>query len=473
MFLFKKISLTPNQKAIVWSFVEKAGSFLANFILQIVLARLLMPEDFAVVMMLTIFVSVSQVFIDGGFATVLIQKQDCKDIDYSTIFIFNVLVSLLIYAIFYLAAPRIETFYNFSGLATVTRIYFISLIINATSMINRLLLIKTLKFSTLAKINTFAILIAAVPTVILAYSGYGYWTLVCQNIVSTLFMTIGYFVTSKWRPSIRFSFASLKSMFPFGFRVFIVDVFYAAYNNLYSLLIGKRYLPQQLGYYDRGRTLGSLGPIGFSDFFMRALYPIQCKKHSNEELEASYNRAFEYCCLLILPLSIFISVFSEETISILYGDKWSEAAAYTSLMSIGFMLYPLHSLNTSMLKVRARGDYLLKSEIIKKCIGIILALVLIRYQLHILLLGWLISSWIDFIISEIYVYKSFPFSLSNSLKTFFLVIAVSGLLSLTFKYMFSVFIANKMHVFVLSGILYSLLYVIIFRSKLSMILKNK
>ena len=154
MFLYKKISLSDNQKAIFWSFFEKVGSFIANFILQIILARLLLPDDFAVLMMLVIFISVSQVFIDGGFATVLIQKQDCDEIDYNTVFVFNVLISIAFYILFYGLAPYIESFYNFNGLALVIRIYFLTLIINAISMINRLLLIKCLRFNTIAKINT-------------------------------------------------------------------------------------------------------------------------------------------------------------------------------------------------------------------------------------------------------------------------------------------------------------------------------
>ena len=232
MVLFKKISLTVNQKAIVWSFVEKASSFLVNFVLQLILARLLAPDDFAVLAMLAIFASVSQVFIDGGFATVLIQKQDCTDEDYNTVFAFNVFVSLIVYAIFYLLAPFIEKYYEFSNLAIVARVHFLSLVINAIAMINRLLLIKTLQFQKIAKINTLAILFAAVPTIIVACNNFSYWALVCQNLASTLIMTIGYLISYKWIPSFRFSFNSLKSMLPFGSRMFFVDLIFAIYNTL-------------------------------------------------------------------------------------------------------------------------------------------------------------------------------------------------------------------------------------------------
>jgi len=473
MFLYKKISLSDNQKAIFWSFFEKVGSFIANFILQIILARLLLPDDFAVLMMLVIFISVSQVFIDGGFATVLIQKQDCDEIDYNTVFVFNVLISIAFYILFYGLAPYIESFYNFNGLALVIRIYFLTLIINAISMINRLLLIKCLRFNTIAKINTSAILLAAIPTIILAYLGFGYWTLVCQNLVTTLLMTIGYIISSKWTPSFKFSWNSLRAMFPFGFKVFIVDLFYSIYNNLYSLLIGKRYSPNDLGYYDRGKVLGSMGPIGFSDFFMRALYPIQSKMNSNEDLERSYNRAFECSALLIIPISVFVSMFSEETIFILYGNNWLSAAAYTSIMSIGFVLYPFHSLNTNMLKVKARGDYLLKSELIKKILGITIAFLLIRYELYVLLVGWLISTWIDFIISEIYLYKSFSFSLKKSLKSFMSVGFISIFLSSLLKILVSIWIHDKVLVFLLSAAVFCLVYMVIFRKKLLRILFNR
>ena len=465
--------LNTNTKAILWSGVEKLGSFAANFILQIILARLLMPDDFAVLTMLAIFVYISQVFIDGGFATVLIQKQDCTDDDYNTVFTFNVLVALVAYGLFYMCAPYIERFYDFHGLIQVIRIYFLTLIINSFAMINRLLLIKKLNFSVLAYINTIAVIIAAVPTVILAYSGYNYWALVCQNLVSTLVMAIGNIWASRWTPKIRFSVTSMKSLLPFGVRVFAVDMFYSIYNNLYSLLIGKRYVPADLGYYDRAKTLGSIGPIGFSDFFMRALYPIQSKSNSDAELEVSYNRAFELCVLLIVPLSVFVGVFSEETIGLLYGPNWIPSSGFATLMCLGFMLYPLHSLNVNMLKVRARGDFLLRSEIIKKLIGITLALCLIRFDMQILLIGWLASVYLDFIISEIYVSKTYPFSLGKTIKSFFLTVALSSVLAIAIKIGISQLELNGTFEFLISGIVYSVLYFVIFRHRFKDVLHTR
>ncbi|MBR5562766.1 MAG: lipopolysaccharide biosynthesis protein [Bacteroidales bacterium] len=473
MFLLKKISITENQKAIVWSFVEKSSSFAVNFVLQIVLARLLAPDAFAVLAMLAIFASVSQVFIDGGFATVLIQKQDCTYKDYNTVFIFNVLISLIVYVLFYFLAPVIEKYYEFSDLAKVTRIYFLWLVINAISMINRLLLIKTLQFRKLAQINTLATLFSSVPTIILAYYGYGYWALVCQNLVSTSFMTIGYLISYRWIPSLRFSFSSLKGLLPFGVRMFFVDLIYAIYNNIYSLLIGKYYKPSELGYYDRGKFLGSMGPIGFSDFFMRALYPIQSRIQHDEDLELSYNRAFRCCALFIVPISVFVSIFSVETISFLYGQKWVEAASFTAIMSLGFMLYPLHSLNITMLKVKASGSYLLRSEVCKKVIGICIALLLIRYKLYILILGWLFSACFDFVISEIYLYKRYSFSLSTSLKDLFSIFSVSLVIAACLKYTISFFIPNITLKFLLSGVIYCLFYFIVFRKRFYQVVFNR
>lgn len=460
------MNIIEGRRAVIWSAVEKVGTFSINFIIQITLARLLMPSDFAVVSMLAIFISVAQVFIDGGLATVLIQKQDCSSSDYNSVYLFNIFIALFLYLIFFLVAPYIEQFYEVQDLTRVIRVYFIVLLVNSFAMISRLQLIKQLKFKKLAKINVYALVLSAIPTILLAYNGCKYWSLVCQSILSTLIMSIGYIISARWRPDFRFSLEALKSLMPFGIRVFVVDLFNSIYNNLYNLLIGKRYQISDVGYYDRGKSLASMGPIGFSDFFMRALYPIQSKIQSQEDLNNSYNRSFEICCLFILPLSVFVSVFSTEVISFLYGEKWLQADYMVSIMCLGFMLYPLHSLNVNILKVKARGDFLLKSEVFKKIIGILLALILIRFNIRILIIGWLLSSIIDFLISEVYLYKLSGFTLKKSLMKFVQIFLVSISLALLLKFILMKLISNTSIVLLLGVIVFAFTYLIMYGKRI-------
>lgn len=465
--------MSRNQRAVFWSGLEKVGSYAANFIIQIVLARMLCPDDYAVVAMLAIFMSVAQVFVDGGFATVLIQKKDCSQNDYSTVFYFNILVSIFLYLVLFISAPNIENFYKFNGLAKVMRFYSLTLIINSFAMVNRLLLIKHLKFNVIAAINICATIISAIPTIYLAYKGASYWALVFQSILNSLLITVGVWGYTKWLPDFNLSFLTLKKLLPFGIRIFVVDVFYALYNNIYSLLIGKKFPAEDLGFYDRSKYVGSMGPIGFSDFFLRAMYPIQAQLQDDSfKLSKSYMNSFELICLIIVPLSMFMSMFSYEVLGALYGDQWVEAQAITSILSIGFMFYPLHALNVNMLKVRAIGDVLLKSEILKKVICLCVLFCLIRYNILVVVIGWTICAIMDFIISEYYYCKSYQANPKPSMCILAKIALVSGAILLGIKSILCMFSINMFVTLVSALVLYFSIYLMLWGKRIKRIISE-
>ena len=225
--------ISENRKAIIWSGIEKVGTYVVNFAIQIMLARLLCPNDYAVVAMLAIFFSISQAFIDSGFATTLIQKQDCTQADYSSVFYFNVLIGGVVYLLFFFGAPFIEAFYNFEGLALVTRVYSLNLFINSFAMVHRVILTKELKFKKIALITFLSSIISAIPAIIMAYWGYGYWALVGQSLISAAVTSALIMYQSKWRPSLIFSKNSLAKLAPFGLKMLVVYLFHAIYNNVY------------------------------------------------------------------------------------------------------------------------------------------------------------------------------------------------------------------------------------------------
>lgn len=451
--------MVSNKLAVFWSGLEKVGSYLANFVIQIILARLLCPDDYAVVAMLAIFMSVAQVFIDGGFATVLIQKKDCSQQDFASVFYFNILVSVILYAILFISAPYVESFYGFAGLAKVLRVYSIVLIINSFAMVNRLLVIKQLKFNVIAIINVCATVLSSIPTIYLASRGASYWALVLQSILNSSIITIGLWGYTKWKPGFDFSMKALHRLFPFGIRMFIIDMFYAIYNNLYSLLIGKKFSAVDLGYYDRGKYLGSMGPIGFSDFFLRAMYPIQSKMQDDtEKLHQSYVTSFRFISLIIVPLSIFISVFSTDILRVLYGEQWVGASGITSILCIGFMFYPLHALNVNMLKVKALGSTLLKSEILKKAISLIVLFWLLRYDIRTVVIGWTLCAILDFIISEYFYSRFYKYTPGKTLLVLLKNMGLSFLLALSIKMLLSMFYWNSNVSLICSCILYGAIY---------------
>ena len=454
--------IEENKKAIIWSGLEKGSTYLVNILIQIILARLLSPEDYGVIAMLSIFFAISQAFIDSGFTTTLIQKPDCTKKDYNSVFTFNILVSLIFYLVFFIAAPYLEKFYNFNNLTSVIRVYSLNLILNSFSMVHRVKLMKSLQFKEITIITFISSILSALPAIILAYSGWGYWALILQVITNSILSTILTLAKTKWIPHMEISKDSIKKLAPLGIRVMIVSQFHAIYNNIYSILIGKKFNAIELGYFDRGKTLAGTGSIGFSDFYMRALFPIQSKIQSdNILLEKSYNQSFNLICILILPFSLFISTFSKEFIVLLYGEKWISCAPLLSILTIGYLLYPLQNLNINILKVKGYGHFLLKSEFIKKAIGLLVALLIINFNLIIVAWGWTLCAIFEFLISEYYYFKACNFSISKNLIYFSKLLIVYIILSNTIYFIITQYITNKYLIIILGAIIYLVVYFII------------
>lgn len=464
--------VSENRRAIIWSGLEKVGTYVVNFGIQIILARLLCPDDYAVVAMLAIFFAISQAFIDSGFATTLIQKQDCSQADYCSVFYFNLLVSGLVYLCFFFGAPYLERFYNFPRLTLVTRVYSLNLCINAVSMVHRVRLTKELKFKGIAIINFTSIVVSAIPAVIMAYYGFGYWALITQVLLGSLVSVIMFFIYSRWKPSLIMSLTSLKELAPFGIRMLFVYLFHAVYNNIYSLLIGKRFPAADLGLYDRGKTLASMGPVGFSDFYTRALYPIQAKIQDDENaLKESYNRSFSLICYGILPVSVFMAFFSYETVFTLYGEKWVNSAWILAILCIGYLFYPLQALNMNMLKVKGRGDYMLKSEVIKKTLGILTVFILIQFSLKAVVIGWTCCAIVEFLISEFFFWKLYKYKIGTTVRVFLSTAFVLFLLAFAISSISKHLTSNYVFVFFVGGIIYITTYGLFYYKKIRSLLK--
>lgn len=454
--------LNENRKAVVWSGIEKVGTYVVNFGIQIILARLLCPEDYAIVAMLAIFFSISQAFIDSGFATTLIQKQDCTQTDYSSVFFFNILVGTIVYLLFFFGAPWIEKFYNYPNLAIVTRVYSLNLLIHSFSMVHRVILTKELRFKNIAVVTFATSIISAIPAIIMAYFGFGYWALVTQSLISAVVTSALIMYQSHWKPSFVISKDSLFKLAPFGLRMLVVYLFHAVYNNIYSLLIGKKFPAQDLGYYDRGKSLSSMGPVGFSDFYTRALYPIQAKMQNDASaLESSYNKSFSIMCLAMIPISAFMFFFSEEVVFTLFGEKWMNSCFILRILCLGYMLYPLQALNMNMLKVKGRGDYMLKSEVIKKTMGILCVLVMIQFNLKLVAIGWTCCTCAEFLISVFFYYKLYKFSLIPSTITFIKTLFEAFLLSFVISFCLSHLVASLIARFFIGGFCFVVIYALL------------
>ena len=386
-------------KGVVWSAVERFSVQGVQFILGIIIARLVSPSEYGLIAMLGIFLAVAQTFIDSGFSNALIQKKDRTDIDYSTAFYFNLAIAVIVYGVLFLTAPLIADFYEESQLEVVTKWIGLNLIISGFSIVQRAKLTVKLDFKTQAKASLVAVLFSGIVGVALAYKGFGVWALVIQALLNNLLDTLLLWICTKWMPSFVFSWNSFKTLFSFGSKLLLSGLLHTVYINLYSLVIGRKYSATDVGYYNRAYSLAQFPSINIVGIITRVIYPVQCEMQGDDEqLNRSFIQYLRISCYIIFPLMVGLSVLAKPLVLVLLTEKWLPMSDLLSILSIAYMWYPIMVINNQILNVKGRADYFLKAEIIKKILAIGILVTTIPFGIKILCLGVLLYNLLDVII---------------------------------------------------------------------------
>jgi O-antigen/teichoic acid export membrane protein len=408
------------KRSVFWSGIQNVASHGINFLITIVIARLLTPEDYGLIAMLSVFYAVAQAFVDSGLGSALIQKKECTERDYNSVFFFSVIIAFILYIVLYLCAPLIARLYNNELLINISRVYLLSLVINAVGIIPMNKMQKNLLFKQFALISFGSSITGGVIAIVMAYRGMAYWALVFQTLSSTLLSTILYYVFSKWRPTLSFDFSSMKEMISFGFPVMLTSLLQAVYNNIYSLVIGARYTSRDLGLYNRAYSYGSTIPINFSNFSMRAMFPVLSKAQKNHEgLRDSIYNMLHMSMFVIIPINVYFVFNSLDIVRITLGEKWMELAPYLSILSIGSVSYVITNMHICAFKVVGKTKNLFVSELIRKIVGIIVLLLTVPYGVRIMIYGSLIFSFIDTIISTLYLKKCVCVTMWGQIKAIY------------------------------------------------------
>lgn len=386
-------------KGVVWSAVERFSVQGVQFILGIIIARLVSPSEYGLIAMLGIFLAVAQTFIDSGFSNALIQKKDRTDIDYSTAFYFNLAIAVIVYGVLFLTAPLIADFYEESQLEVVTKWIGLNLIISGFSIVQRAKLTVKLDFKTQAKASLVAVLFSGIVGVVLAYKGFGVWALVIQALLNNLLDTLLLWICTKWMPSFVFSWNSFKTLFSFGSKLLLSGLLHTVYINLYSLVIGRKYSATDVGYYNRAYSLAQFPSINIVGIITRVIYPVQCEMQGDDEqLNRSFIQYLRISCYIIFPLMVGLSVLAKPLVLVLLTEKWLPMSDLLSILSIAYMWYPIMVINNQILNVKGRADYFFKAEIIKKILAIGILVTTIPFGIKILCLGVLLYNLLDVII---------------------------------------------------------------------------
>lgn len=389
-----------------WLLVERFSVQLCQFVISIVLARLLMPEDYGVVGMLSIFMAIAQAFLDSGFNRALIQKKDRSDIDYSTVFYFNIAIAVVLYSIFFITAPLIASFYNTPILKSVARASFFALIINAFSIVQTSKLTIELNFKLQTIATVFSIVISGTIGIICAYNGLGVWALVIQSLVSATIRCIVLWMFSHWKPLLAFSKESFNTLFSFGSKLLIGELLHQIATNLYTLVIGKKCRVADVGYYNRANGFASLPPGIFGSVLNSVMFPILSERQDdNESLLGVYRKMFRVPMFLFVPLMFGMAALAKPIVLALIGQKWLDCVVLMQVLCIGYVFGPMSTINLNLLYVKGRSDLTLKLDLIKKPIMIFILIISIPFGLWWVCFGKAAYDLVAFAINSVYTKK--------------------------------------------------------------------
>ena len=412
---------------VVWSSLERFSVQGIQFIIQIVMARILLPEDYGVVAMLAIFLAVFQTFIDSGFSSALVQKQDRSEVDYATVFYFNIGISIVLFLALFFSAPLIAEFYKTPILVRVTQIVSFNLLIIAFSVVPRAKLTVLIDFKTQAKASLTAVVISGAVGIWMAYAGFGIWSLVLQGLLYNGINSLLLWILSKWWPIWTFSIASFKQLFSFGSKLLLSGLLDTVFRNLYTLVIGKKFTAQDLGYYSRADQFAQFPSANFTGIIGRVAFPVMCEvQQDDEQFQNVFYKFLRISTFLIFPLMIGLAALAEPFIRLVLTEKWLGAVVLLQILCFVYMWYPVHGLNLTLLQARGRSDIFLKLEIIKKVVGIIVLITTIPFGIKIMCAGSIVVSVLCLPINAHYTKKYLNIGLLQQMKYIFPSLLLSG-----------------------------------------------
>jgi O-antigen/teichoic acid export membrane protein len=409
-----------------WSALERVTNQGITFIISIIIARILTPSDYGVVGMITIFIGIANVFIIGGFGSALIRKKYRTEIDFSTVFYYNVIVSFVFYLLLFVCAPWIARFYNTPILVPVTRIVGLNIIIGAFGAMQRVKLVIAVDFKTQARISLLTLSLTGILGISLAYFGFGVWALIFQHLATTIITTglLWYFI--HWKPLRIFSKSSFKELFGFGSKIMLSGLLDTIYTNIYQVIIGKKYTATDLGYYTRASGFAQLPSVEITSVFQRVTYPVLSEMQDDlPRLAKNYRRLLKMSAFVVFPIMTLLAALAEPLIRILLTEKWLPVVPLLQVLCASHMFAPIHSINLNLLQVKGRSDLFLRLEIIKKIMITAVLFFSFSYGILVICIGMVFVSVFALVINTHYTGKLIHLGFWKQMKDITPVLVIS------------------------------------------------
>lgn len=394
------------RSGMVWTFAQQFGNQLVGFVVSLILARILMPEEFGLIGMIAVFIAIGNSLLDAGLTQSLIRSKDPDQEDLSTVFFFNLIASILIYWVIFFLAPLIAGFYGQPMLTPILRVFCITFVVSAFSAVQLARLTKAMNFKTQTLVAIPATIIGGIVGIVMAYSGFGVWSLVWSSIITSALSAIQLWIYSRWTPSFIFSVPKFKSHFNFGYKLTLSGLLDQIFNNIYIIVIGKYFSAAQVGFYTRAETMKQLPVTNISSALNKVTYPLFASiQDDNIRLKRVYRHLMQMVVFVITPVLIFLAVLAEPTFRFLFTEKWLPAVPYFQILCLTGILYPIHAYNLNILKVKGRSDLFLKLEVIKKTLLVISIVLALQFGIYGLLFSQVIISVLAFGINSHYTGK--------------------------------------------------------------------
>lgn len=415
-------------KSIFWSIGDQIANQGIQFILQIILARLLLPEHFGIIGMILVFILISNIIIDSGFTQALVREQEVNQADYSTVFYFNLLVAFILYGALFSIAPLISTFYNEPQLVPILRVLSLSLIINSLSIIQRTQLIKNIDFKTQTKINFISGMLSGVLAIVLALLGFGVWSLVVKTISLQLFQLILLWILNDWKPSFIFKFDSFKRMFGFGSKLMTARLISIIYSNIFFIVIGKLFSVTQLGYYTNAVKITETASLSITSALQKVTFPVFSSiQDDKERLKNGFKKIIKMSAFINFPIMMGLAAIADPLVHLLFGENWVPMIIYFQLLCLAGMLYPLHDINLNILKVKGKSNLYLLLNIIQKIILTLLIIGAVWFGLGVIgLIGVIVlQSYIEFFINSYFAGREISYPTTKQIKDLVLIYIIT------------------------------------------------
>ncbi|MCB2195269.1 MAG: lipopolysaccharide biosynthesis protein [Bacteroidetes bacterium] len=438
-------------KGFLWSSIERFSVQSVQFVIELFLARLLLPSDYGLIGMMAIFIAISHTFVNSGFVTALIQKKNRDELDYSTTFYFNLVVATFFYLVLFFASPLIAKFYNQTLLISLIRTMGGVIIINALSVVQRAKLTINFDFKTQTKASLISVLISGGLSIYLAILGWGVWSLIVLSLLKSIINTFILWIISGWIPRNGFSYSRFKELFSFGYKILLSGLLGTFFRNIYLLVIGKFFSANILGYYTRAQQFSNFPAINLTSILERIAFPTLSElQDNNEKLIFVYKKFMKMVSLVIFPVMIGLAVLASPLVNVILTEKWDGIVWMLQILSISMMTYPMSVISLSAINVKGRSDIYLKIEIIKRVLVALSLVITIPIGINAVVIGQLIISLSSMFINLYFTNKLIRFGILDLIKNLLPILLLSIIMGIVVH--FSILFLTSLYLKLFIGI---------------------